>query len=240
MSSTWLITRRELGAYASSPLGSVIIAVALLINGILFYVDSISSQLLSGEALARFFYNASGLTAVAALFLSFRLIAEERQNGTFTLLNTSPITGGQIVLGKFLSAFLMVCLLTVLSLYMPALLYFTGKVSVGHIAVGYVGLFLIGAASTAIGLFASSLTRHQVIAIILGAAILAILFVMWMVAKVTDAPLNDFLGGLAFHHVNFHPFQSGILELRGIAYYLVVTYVFLLAATKVLEARRWR
>lgn len=240
MSGVWLIAKRELAAYSRSPLGAVIIAATLLINGILFYVDSISQQLLSGEALAKFFYNSSGLTAVAALLLSFRLIAEERQTKTFTLLNTSPISGTEIVLGKFLSAFLMVVLLTVLSVYMPILLYVTGKVSVGHIVVGYVGLFLIGAASTAIGLFASSLTRHQVIAIITGAGILAVLFVMWMVATVTDAPLNDYLGGLAFHHTNFRSFQLGILELRGVAYYVVVTYVFLLSATKVLEARRWR
>jgi ABC-2 type transport system permease protein len=240
MTRVWLIARRELSAYSRSPLGAVIIAVTLLINGILFYVDSISQQLLSGEALAKFFYNSSGLTAVAALFLSFRLIAEEQQTKTFTLLNTSPITGAEIVTGKFVSAFVMVSLLTVLSVYMPLLLYFTGKVSVGHIVVGYLGLFLIGSATTAIGIFASSLTKHQVIAIILGAGILALLFVMWMVATVTDAPLNDYLGGLAFHHLNFRSFQSGILELRGVVYYLVVTYVFLLAATQVLEARRWR
>lgn len=240
MSGMWLIAKRELSSYSRSPLGAVIIAVTLLINGILFYVDSISQQLLSGEALAKFFFNSSGLTSIAALLLSFRLIAEERQTKTFTLLNTSPITGGEIVLGKFLSAFTMVALLTMLSLYMPILLYVTGKVSVGHIVVGYVGLFLIGAASTAVGLFASSLTKHQVIAIITGAAILALLFVMWMLATVTDAPLNDYLGGLAFHHVNFRSFQLGILELRGVVYYLVLTYVFLFAAIKVLEARRWR
>jgi ABC-2 type transport system permease protein len=240
MSGMWLIAKRELSAYSRSPLGAVIIAVTLLINGILFYVDSISQQLLSGEALAKFFFNSSGLTSIAALLLSFRLIAEERQTKTFTLLNTSPISGGEIVMGKFLSAFIMVMLLTLLSAYMPILLYVTGKVSLGHIVVGYLGLFLIGAASTAIGLFASSLTNHQVIAIITGAGILALLFVLWMVATVTDAPLNDYLGGLAFHHLNFRSFQLGILELRGVVYYLVLTYVFLLAATKVLEARRWR
>lgn len=240
MSAALLIAKRELIAYSRSPLGATIIALTLLLNGILFYVDSLSERVVSGEALARFFYNASGLTAAAALFLSFRLIAEERQTKTFTLLNTSPVTGAAIVLGKFLSAFAMVCLLTVLSLYMPALLYVSGKVSIGHIAVGYLGLFLIGAASTAIGLFASSLTKHQVIAIITGAAILAVLFVMWMVAKVTDPPVNDFLGGLAYHHLNFRGFQLGILELRGVVYYVAVTFVFLLASTKVLEARRWR
>lgn len=240
MSGVWLIAKRELSSYSRSPLGAVIIAVALLINGILFYVESISQQLLSGEALAKFFFNASGLTSIAALLLSFRTIAEERQTKTFTLLNTSPISGAEIVLGKFLSAFTMVVILTVLSVYMPILLYVTGKVSLGHIAVGYVGLFLIGAAATAVGLFASSLTNHQVIAIITGAGILALLYVQWMVATVTDAPLNDYLAGLAFHHLNFRSFQLGILELRGVVYYLVVTYVFLLAATKVLEARRWR
>lgn len=240
MNGALLIAKRELSAYSRSPLGAVIIALTLLLNGILFYVDSLSEKLLSGEALAKFFYNSSGLTAAAALFLSFRLIAEERQTKTFTLLNTSPVTGAEIVVGKFLSAFLMVCLLTVLSLYMPALLYVSGKVSLGHIAVGYLGLFLIGAASTAIGLFASSLTKHQVIAIITGASILAVLFVVWMLAKVTDQPVNDFLGGLSFHHLNFRGFQLGILELRGVVYYLVVTFVFLLASTKVLEARRWR
>ena len=240
MNPTLLIARRELAGYFRSPLGSVIIAVALLLNGILFYVEAISKQLLSGEALAQFFYNASGVTAAAALLLSFRLIAEERQTKTFTLLNTSPVSDRHIVLGQFISAALMVGLLTVLSLYMPALLYFSGKISLGHIAVGYLGLFLIGAASCAIGLFASTLTRHQVVAVITGAVILAVMFILWMVARVADPPLSDFLSGLAFHHVNFRPFQLGILELRGVAYYLGVTYFFLLASIKVLEARRWR
>jgi ABC-2 type transport system permease protein len=240
MSRALLIAKRELAAYARAPLGSVIIAVALLVNGIFFYSESLSERLLSGEALQRFFYNASGVTTVAALFLSFRLIAEERQTGTFTLLNTSPVTDREIVIGKFISAFAMVTLLTVLSLYMPMLLFVNGKVSVGHIAVGYTGLLLIGAATTAIGLFASALTRYQVLAVIIGAVILGLLFVSWMVAKVADPPVSEFVSAMSFHHINFQSFQFGILELRGVAYYLVVTYFFLLAATKVLEARRWR
>jgi ABC-2 type transport system permease protein len=119
------------------------------------------------------------------------------------------------------------------------LLWIDGKVSVGHIAVGYLGLCLIGSAATAVGLFASTITRYQVVAVIVGAVILAVMFVLWMVAQATDPPLKDFIGGLSFHHINFRSFQFGILELRGVAYYLVVTYFFLLAAVKVLEARRW-
>jgi ABC-2 type transport system permease protein len=84
------------------------------------------------------------------------------------------------------------------------------------------------------------LTRSQVIAVILGAVILVVLLLLWTVAKKAQPPLSDFLSGLSLHHVNFRGFQFGILELRGVAYYLVMTYFFLLCATKVLEARRWR
>ncbi|HEX7670153.1 MAG TPA: hypothetical protein VF395_11240, partial [Polyangiaceae bacterium] len=62
----------------------------------------------------------------------------------------------------------------------------------------------------------------------------------WMLASAVEPPLNEFLSAMAFHHQNFMPFQKGILELKGVAYYLVVTYFFLLSATKILEARRWR
>lgn len=240
MTKALLIARRELGAYVRSPLGSVIIAGALLIDGILFYYYGLSEKMLSAEALGQFFWVASGVTMVASLFLSMRLIAEERQTQTFTLLNTAPIRDWEIVVGKYLSAFGMLAVLTVLTVYMPALIFVNGKVSVGHIAVGYAGLFLLGSATVAIGLFASTLTRSQVVAIIVGAAILGAMILLWMLASVVGPPLNTFLANMAFHHQNFMPFQKGILELKGVAYYLAVTYFFLLSATKILEARRWR
>ena len=240
MSKALLIARREMGAYARSPLGAVIVAGALLIDGILFYYWGLSQKMLSAEVLSEFFYAASGITMAASLILSMRLIAEERQTNTFTLLNTAPIHDWEIVLGKYLSALGMITLLTLLTLYMPALIFVNGKVSFGHIAVGYAGLLLVGSATIAIGLFASALTRSQVVAAIVGTAILAALILLWMLASAVEPPLNEFLSAMAFHHQNFMPFQKGILELKGVAYYLVVTYFFLLSATKILEARRWR
>lgn len=240
MSKASLIARRELGAYVRSPLGAVIVAGALLIDGILFYYYGLSEKMLSAEALSQFFWVASGVTMVASLFLSMRLVSEERQTQTFTLLNTAPVRDWEIILGKYLSAFGMLALLTVLTLYMPALLFVRGKVSYGHIAVGYAGLLLLGSATVAIGLFASTLSRSQVVSVIVGAAILGAMILLWMLASVASPPLNDVLAAMAFHHQNFQPFQKGVLELRGVAYYLAVTYFFLLSATKILEARRWR
>ncbi|HEY2409454.1 MAG TPA: ABC transporter permease [Polyangiaceae bacterium] len=236
-----VIARRELYAYLRSPLGSVIIAGALLFDGILFYWRSgIDQKLLSAQILEQFFYDATAATMVAGLLLSMRLLAEERQSGTITLLNTAPLKDSEIVIGKYLSAFGMLTLMNVLTFYMPLLIYIRGKVSVGHIFVGYLGLFLLGAAVTAIGLFASSLVRSQVVAVIVGAVLTASLVLLWVVARAVDPPLNQFFAALALHHENFRPFMVGTLSFDRVVYYLAVTYFFLLAATKVLEARRWR
>jgi len=240
MSQTLLIARRELRAYFRSPLGSVVLASALLLDGILFYWRSLSQRLLSGEALAEFFWWTSGVTITAALFLSMRLVAEERQTGTFTLLNTSPLAEWQIVIGKYLSVWCMVLLLTLLSVYMPLLLLVNGKVSFGHIATGYLGQVLIGGAAAAIGLFASTLTRSQLVAIVVGAAIVVVMLVFWVLGQAIDPPLNKVLAAAALHHANFRPFQFGILELGATTYYLSVAYLFLFGSVKVLEARRWR
>jgi len=240
MSRALLIARREMGAYVRSPLGGVILAGALLIDGILFYYRGLSEKMLSADVLTEFFYGASGITMAAGLILSMRLIAEERQTHTFTLLNTAPVRDWEIVLGKYLSAFGMITVLTVLTAYMPALIFVNGKVSLGHIAVGYAGLLLIGSATIAMGLFASALTSSQVVAAIVGAAILTASILLWMLAGAVEPPLNSVLAAMAFHHQNFQPFQKGILELRGVVYYAAVTYFFLLCATKILEARRWR
>jgi ABC-2 type transport system permease protein len=235
-----LLARRELRAYLRSPLGSVIIAGALLIDGLLFYFNGLTPKLHSAEALSEFFFWSSGPMMIAAILLSMRLVAEERQTGSMTLLNTSPIRDRQIVLGKFLSALAVLSLMVVLTVYMPLWLLVRGKISLGHILVGYTGTLLLGSASLAIGLFASSLTRSQVLAAIFGALVLVPLLVMWMLAPLVDPPLNTFLSALAIHHLNFRPFMQGILDLGGVVYYLAVTAFFLLAATKSLEARRWR
>jgi len=234
------IARRELYAYLRSPLGSAIIAGALLVDGILFYFDSLDQKRLSAQLLTQFFYDSSAATMIAGLLLAMRLLAEERQSGTITLLNTAPIRDRDIVLGKFLSSFGMLTLLNLLTIYMPLMVYVRGKVSVGHIAVGYLGLILLGAAVTSIGLFASSLARSQVVAAIIGAAMGGAFILLWVVARAVDPPFNTFFSGLALHHENYRPFMNGTLQFDRVAYYLMITYFFLLAATKVLEARPWR
>jgi ABC-2 type transport system permease protein len=239
MNQVLLIARRELFAYLRSPLGAVVIAGALLFDGLWFYYQA-TLKLVSADVLREFFWVASGTTMIASLLLSMRLFAEERQTGTLVLLNTSPVRDWEVVLGKYLSALFVIALMTLCTLYLPSLIMVHGKISWGHVLVGYAGILLLGSAAISIGLFGSALARSQVVAIIVSAAILGALILLWVVARAVDPPLNRFFSALALHHENFRPFQSGRLELGGVVYYVAMTYFFLLASTKVLEARRWR
>jgi gliding motility-associated transport system permease protein len=241
MSGALLIARRELRAYFRSPFGYIVMAAMLLIDGILFEGLALGgTPKLSAEVLQSFFNYASGTTMIASILLSMRLLAEERQTGTFVLLNTAPVEDSAIVAGKFISAFAFVVLLTAMTVYLPLLILVNGKVSWGHIGVGYLGLLLLGAASVAIGLFGSALARSQILAGVIGAGVLGILILLWAVAAVTDPPLKDFLATLAIHNLHQYAFMRGLLRLEDVVYYVAVTYLFLLAATKTLEARRWR
>lgn len=241
MRAALLIARRELASYLRSPLGYVIAAAALLIDGIYFYAFALGQGAhLSAEVLLRFFDGASGTTMIASIALSMKLLAGEREAKTMVLLNTAPVRDVEIVLGKFLAAFCLIAAMTALTLYMPLLIFVNGRVAAGHILVGYAGILLLGAASLAIGLFASALAKSQVVAVIVGAALLGTMVLLWLVARVADPPVSSFLAALAIHHERQRPFMTGILKLENVVFYLGVTYFFLLAATKTLEARRWR
>lgn len=236
-----LIIRRELAAYLRSPLGWVVAAVLLLIDGLAFNVFAVGSDTArkSSEVLSQFFFFSGGLAEAAGLFLAMRLLAEERQTGTINLLFSSPIRDYQIVLGKFLAAFVFLLGIHVLSLYMPLMVLLHGKVAKGHLVAGYLGVLLMGSTGLAIGMFASSLTRSQLVAIVVGAAISVALVMAWLLAPVTDRPFDQFFSWLALWNKHFPSFMRGSISLQDVAYYLSMTYVFLFATTRVLESRRW-
>ncbi len=240
--ATGAIFQREFATYARSPLGYVVAAVVLLLNGVLFYAQALgpdAGERLSGQVLEAFLYNASGLTAVAAIALSIRLIAEERQRGTQTLLDTSPVRDWEIVLGKFLSALAFLTAINLATLYMPLLILVNGRIALGHVLVGYLGLTLIGGAVLAIGLFATALTRHQLVAAAVSSVVSGILFMLWQLSQVVGPPLSRVFAALAIHGRHWAGFQAGLVHLRDVVYYVALTYFFLYAATKVMEAKRW-
>jgi ABC-2 type transport system permease protein len=241
MSGALTIYRRELGAYLRSPLGWIIASLVLFINGILFQTMALTGEQLSAIVLERFFWSSSGLVMIASVVLSIRLIAEERQTHSLVLLTTSPVRDSAIVAGKFFAALSFLAIMLVLSLYMPLLIKVNGKVSTSQIAVGYAGLLLLGSATLAIGMFASSLTRQQLLAGVIGAVMVAVMVMLYPLAKKLDAPLRDVLAELDLWWVHFqNGFMRGIFNLKDVIYYVAMTYFFLLLSVKTLEAKRWQ
>ena len=241
MNATWLIMRRELGAYFRSMTGYIIAAAVLMVDGILFNAFALGGpEKRSGEVLQLFFYFSSGTTMIASIFLSMRLLAEEKQTGTLVLLTSSPIRDRDIILGKFLSGWIFLSLITLATAFMPALIMVHGKISIGHVAAGYLGLLLLGGATLAIGTFGSAIARTQVLAAIISGGLVVGLIIAWLLARVTEHPINRVFEALALYHRHFPPFQVGVIHLRDVVYYLALTYFALFAATRVLEARRWR
>jgi len=241
MNATLLIARRELGAYLRSMTGYVIAAIMLLVDGLLFNAWVLGGgEKLSSGVLSEFFVIASGTTMIASVFISMRLVAEERQTGTLVLLTSSPVHDWQIILGKYLSAVVFLGMVTLATLYMPALIFVNGKVSIGHMVAGYLGLLLLGAAALAIGTLGSVLARSQVLAAIISGALVTAMVLAWNLAKVTEKPLNDVFTSLALWNKHFPPFSSGAVHARDIVYFLMVAYFALFASIRIMEARRWR
>jgi ABC-2 type transport system permease protein len=241
MRATSIIFRRELGGYLRSPLTWVIAAFLLLVEGIFFQAWALRGEQLSALVLERYFFISSFAIGTAGIIFSFRLIAEERQNHSMVLLSTSPVRDYEIILGKFFAALTFLTIMLVLSVYMPILIKVNGKISGLQIFVGYVGLFLFGAVSLAIGLFASSLTKHQFLALVIGAALLIVLGNVFQLAAKLEPPVRDIVEQSDLWWVRFQQsFMRGIFNLKDVIFYVCMTYFFLLLAVKTLEAKRWQ
>lgn len=242
MTTAWLIARRELGGYLRTWTGYIIAAAVLFADGILFNAFALGSQQdrLSAEVLSQFFYFSSGTTMISSVFISMRLLAEEHQSGTVALLASSPVRERDIVLGKFLSAFVFLGLMTLATVFMPLLILVNGKLSLGHVAAGYLGLLLLGGAALALGTLGSTLARSQVIAAILSGLMVVGLLIIWLLGGVSERPLNEIFFAVALYGRHFPPFQAGVIQLRDVVYYLAVSYFALFLSIRVLEARRWR
>ena len=239
MNQILLIIKRELRAFFNTWMGYLIAAATLFINGLLFHSFALGSTAdYSANILYRFFYMSSGIAMVAGLLLAMRLIAEEKQTGTLTLYFTSPISSQALIYGKFLSTVLFFLVLQVLTLYLPAIIFWLGKISIGHLLVGYLGTTLLGMTVIAISLFASVIAPNQLLAAFFATLFTVGLLTLWMLSSMVDNPFRDLFSYLAIHNDHFTPFGKGILHLKHVVFYLSVMIFFLECGVRTLEARR--
>lgn len=240
MRGIFLVAGRDFAAYINTIWGWTILGIALLIDGVFFNAWGLTNTpQYSAEVLERFFYINGGVTLIAGVFITMRLFAEERQTGTIVLLESSPLSDAQLVLGKYLSAMFFMVLFAALTMYMPAMIFVNGKVSVEEISVGYLGVLSMGSAGISIGTWASSMARNQILAGAVGAVGVVSFIVCWLLSRVTDPPFKAVISYMAFFDKHFKPFQEGRVNTEGLFFFASITFAFLLLSTQSLSARRW-
>lgn len=238
---------RELRAYFFSPLAYIVLTLLLLVNGGVFWVivsylnDPRAAGI--GAPLELFFGQTIFfwlVLLIAAPALTMRLLSEERRSGTIEVLMTAPVTEGQVVAGKYLAALLFYLFLWAPTLVYAGILAYYSEVDWGPIAAGYLGIFGIGALFLAVGMFASSLTKSQLIAAILTFAMLFVLFIFGLLENL----FNQEVAKQAFGYLNLwqhmEEMSKGIVDTRRWVYYLSATLLFLFLSARALEVKKWR
>lgn len=235
--------QRELRSYFLSPLGWVVATGFLFFNGLTF--QTILDYLNNPQAPASmtpldFFFGGTLFFWLALLFvgpvLTMRLLSEERRSGTLEMLLTAPITEGQVVIGKYLGAFLFYVFLWLPTLLYVALLAKELPLDWGPIGASYLGTLGIGAMFLAIGLFTSAVTRNQVVAAVFSFALTFLCFLpAFLEFLVNDPKVRDALGYLNLYQ-HMDDFSKGIVDSRRLVYYLSVSAFFLFLASRALDA----
>ena len=230
------IYKKELRSFFTSPMAYIFLVVFALVNGY-FFTNTF------------FLYNQSdmralfGIVPLVYLFfipaVSMGLISREKSLGTIEIISTLPIRERDIVLGKYLAGFtlILVALLTTAVHYIT--LYNVGTtVDHGAVFTGYLGLALLGGVYTSVGIFASSLTENQVIAFIVGIAIVLAFFLMDKLLFFVPASMAGIIQYLSteFHLSNI---SRGVIDTRNLIYFGSVIGFFLSMTTRVLESRKW-
>ncbi len=192
-----------------------------------------------------------GTMSVVLLFLipgiTMGLFTAEKSNGTDELLLTSPLTIWDIVFGKFLAAALFVLILVLLLGLFPGILFFYGDPEIGKTGAGMLALLLVGLVYAAVGTFASSVTRSQVIAFFLSFVLLLLLWLLSILADLgaaggalgTDTWIAGFLRYVSTAE-HFERLQKGLIETSDLAYFGLVIGSSLLLTKAAVESTRWR
>lgn len=238
MKTTMAVARREFSTFFNSPVAYIVLGGFLLVAGWMYF----STLFLAGQASMRGFFSLTPfLFVLLAPAITMRLIAEERKSGTLELLLTFPVNDWEVVLGKFLAALAMmsVGLLFTLPYALSVSLLVVPGVSFdwGPVVGGYVGLLLMAASFIALGLWASSLTRNQIVGFILG---LLACFVFWAVDKFAVLLPQGAAAVLQYLSVDYHfdNISRGVIDTRDLLFYLSLTAVGLLLTTRSLAATR--
>ncbi len=244
MRTAWIIAGREYRRYFSTPAAYAVALVLFLIIGYLFYatiVNAIVNSFGGPPPGVQIVLNPlATLLLFASPAVTMHLLAEEQRLGTIELMLTAPVRDWELVVGKWLGAFMFLATIVLTSLIYPLILnaLVNPGIDQGPLITGYLGLLLFCSTIAAIGVAISSFFSNQVASFF---ATLGFLLMIWIVNAPSSATGgNELLAYLNFPDHLYSTFFAGVIEIRDVVYYISMTAIFLFFGATVVETRRWR
>ncbi len=236
LANTVIFARRELATYFNSAIAYIIIVLALVISGWLFFLDFF----ISGQASLRGLLT-GWMPVVFLIFIpaiTMRLLAEEKKSGTIELLVTLPVTDWEIILGKYIASAVLLAVTILLTFTYFISINMLGNPDTGAIAGQYLGLFLLGCTYLAIGLFASAITANQIIAFLVAIVIMSLFYLSASFTPFFPAPVASVLEFISVDY-HFRNMARGVIDSKDLLYYISMIFLFLFLAVRAMESRKW-
>lgn len=252
------VAGRELRGLFVSPVAYVVLSLFAVLAGVFFYAstwafsegivrlqqfqafDRLAQINLNDDLISPFYGTMGVILLIVVPAISMGSFASEKTNGTQELLLTSPLTIWDIVLGKFLAGGLFVALLVAIVGAYPVLLFIYGDPEVGKTLTGILGLLLVGWTYVSIGIFASSLTRSQVVAFLVTLLFLMVLMILPFLSSVAGSgPAGNALRWLSTD-THTEQLMGGLVDTADLAYFGVMIGSFLVLTKAAVESVRWR
>ncbi|MFH4968154.1 gliding motility-associated ABC transporter permease subunit GldF [Gaetbulibacter sp. M240] len=235
------ILKKEINSFFASPVGYLVIAIFLVLNGLFLWLFKGNFNILDyGFAdLSAFFLLAPWILIFLIPAITMRSFSDEKKQGTLELLLTKPISISHIILGKYFAALALIIIALI-----PTLLYVytvyqlgnpMGNIDLGSTMGSYFGLFFLVAAYTAIGVFASTFSSNQIVAFI--SAVFLCFFIYAGFEGIADFTFSDFIDQLGMKY-HFNSMGRGVLDTRDIIYFLSITIFFLMLTKLTVNSQR--
>src|SRR5574344_172080 len=229
-----VIMRREIVSYFTSPIAYIVTGLFLIFSGFLFF----STFFLANRAELRNFFSMLPITlSFFVPALTMRLFSEEKRSGSIETLMTLPVTPFDVVCGKFCAAFISSAAMLVPSVFYVITCRIFGAPDAGPIIGGYLGALFLIASFSAIGLFASSVTKNQIIAFFIAFAICILLAVLGNFLVFLPAPIVSFLSFFSASD-HFDSISRGIIDTRDLLYFISLKALFFALSVQTLNSDR--
>ena len=227
------IAIKEFKDYFISPIAYIVISLFLIVTGWFFF----STFFIFGRADLTDFFSLLPITFSFIIpAITMRLFSEEKNVGSYETLLTMPVSFTDIALGKFFAATLFTTSMLIPTISYPVFISFIGEIDPGPVIGGYIGAIFLAAAYCSIGLFASSLTRNQIIAFIIGCALC---FMLTILDKLLFFIPEKIISVIEFISASSHfsNISRGVIDSRDILYFISVVVIFIFSTYIVMHEK---